>query len=102
MDAHLNHFIDSISAFQAFAHSTIPKDTHKFIELPSPPTDKLTVVFDLDETLIHTQVMNWDTTEEEVGWGKTLEISTDNGNYRVNLKIRPHVAEVLKRLKEKF
>lgn len=102
MDAHLNHFIDSISVFQSFAHSTVPKDTHKLIELPSPPTDKLTVVFDLDETLIHTQVINWDTTEEEVGWGKTVEINTDNGDYRVNLKMRPHVVEVLKRLKEKF
>lgn len=71
MDAHLNHFIDSISAFQAFAHSTVPKDIHKLVELPAP-TDKLTVLFDLDETLVHTQVINWDTTEEEVGWGKTV------------------------------
>jgi hypothetical protein len=102
VDAHLNHFIDSVSVFQAFAHSAVPKDTHRLIELPPAPSDKLTVVFDLDETLIHTQVMDWDTSEEEVGWGKTVEVSTDNGDYCVNLKLRPHVMEVLLRLKEKF
>lgn len=101
MDAHLNHFIDSLSAFQAFAHSIVPKDAHRLIELPPAPSDKLTVIFDLDETLIHTQVMNWDTSEE-LGWGKTVEVNTDNGDYCVNLKLRPHVVEVLMRLKEKF
>jgi TFIIF-interacting CTD phosphatase-like protein len=35
-------------------------------------------------------------------WGKTIDVCTDNGDYRINLKIRPHVIEVLKRLKEKF
>jgi CTD small phosphatase-like protein 2 len=35
-------------------------------------------------------------------WGKTIDIETENGDYRINLKIRPHAIEVLKRLKEKF
>ena len=101
VNPHLNHFIDSVSAFQTFAHTPVPKEVPKTVELPPQGDKKITIVFDLDETLIHTQVMGWDTKSEDMGWGKTLEICTENGDYRINLKIRPHVVEMLKRLREK-
>jgi hypothetical protein len=33
-------------------------------------------VFDLDETLIHTQVINWDTNKDDLGWGKNIEVAS--------------------------
>ena len=88
-DQYLNHFLDSLSVFQSFAYASIPKE-NKCIELPSSKDSKITLIFDLDETLIHTQVMNWDDKDGDMGWGKTVQINTDNGDYRINLKVRPH------------
>jgi len=70
-DQYLNHLLDSLSVFQSFAHATIPKES-KCIDLPSSKDGKITLIFDLDETLIHTQVMSWDNPNEDMGWGKTI------------------------------
>lgn len=99
---HLEHFLDSITTFQMLVNVCVPREPAKPFTVPGDPQGKMTLVFDLDETLVHSQVMNWNTEEKEMGWGKAIEVTTDLGEYRINLKIRPHAQEVLKRLKEKF
>ena len=59
-------------------------------------------MFDLDETLIHTQILEHHLTAEDIGWGKTVHIENEDDRYQVNLKVRPHAVEVLQRLSEKF
>lgn len=57
MDNHLEHFMDSISAFEMNPYLSLPKEVTKAIDLPISD-GKVTIVFDLDETLVHTQVVN--------------------------------------------
>jgi hypothetical protein len=47
-----------MSVFQSYSHSRPPPEANKNIELP-PATDKITLIFDLDETLIHTEMVDW-------------------------------------------
>ena len=101
MDAHLTHFMESGDTFKLFSCSYLPLKPHKTVQLP-PPTHPLTLVFDLDETLIHAKILDWDTPKEELAWGHTVNIQTEECKYQVNLKIRPHAREVLQRLSQKF
>jgi CTD small phosphatase-like protein 2 len=102
MDAHLTHFMESISAFQLFSCSYLPPQPHKVAELPPISPAKITLVFDLDETLVHSQPLDWQLSPEDIGWGQTVDVVTEEGKYQVNLKIRPHAVEVLRRLKKTF
>jgi len=46
-----------------FSQVSLPKEPTKINTLPPAQSDKITLLFDLDETLIHTQIINWDTDE---------------------------------------
>ena len=94
--------MESISAFRQFNCSYLPQKPHKTIELPKQNQERLTVVFDLDETLVHAQVMDWNLRVEDLGEGKVVDIEHEDGRYQVHLKIRPFAAEVLRRLSQKF
>ena len=58
MDAYLTHFMESISVFKMFGCSYLPQNPHKIIQLPEISKDKITLVFDMDETLMHSQVLH--------------------------------------------
>ena len=58
MDGHLTHFMESISAFKMFGCSYLPEKPHRIVNLPEISKDKITLVFDMDETLIHSQVLH--------------------------------------------
>ena len=76
MDSHLTHFMESISTFKMFGCSYLPVKPHKVVELPEVSKDKITLVFDLDETLIHSQILDWHIKVEELGAGKFIDIVT--------------------------
>ena len=59
MDPHLTHFMESISTFKMFSCSYLPQKPHKVVELPPLSDNKITLVFDLDETLVHSQILHW-------------------------------------------
>ena len=49
MDAHLTHFMESISSFKLFGCSYLPVKPHKIVELPKKDeSKKITLVFDMD------------------------------------------------------
>jgi hypothetical protein len=81
--------MDSISAFEVNMHLGIPKFVPKPFDLPDSG-GKITILFDLDETLLHTQVTYECNSVNSGDWGSAIEICTENGDYFVNLKIRPH------------
>lgn len=64
MDAHLTHLMQSVETFKMFSCSYLPSKPHKIVQLPPIPDNKITIVFDLDETLVHSQAVDW-TTEGE-------------------------------------
>ena len=74
MDAHLTHFMETISTFKMFTCSYLPQKPHKSVELKELAKDKITIVFDLDETLVHAQVMDWHLRAEDLGEGKVVNI----------------------------
>ena len=76
MDSHLTHFMESISTFKMFGCSYLPVKPHKVVDLPEISNDKITLVFDLDETLVHSQPLDWHTKVEELGEGKFINITT--------------------------
>lgn len=97
IDPHLKTLMESLSAFQMYAHLPLPPLPRQ-PALPAP-TGKPTLLLDLDETLLHSQVLK---EGEEPDWGVKMQIGCEQGSYHISLKIRPHAQEVLARLKEHY
>lgn len=90
--AHQHQFelYKELHKIQTWSHLPIPAGCNVVLPLPTKPR---TLIFDLDETLVHRQAP--DTACETI-----LTVEAKNGNYLVGLSIRPYVGQILAELEK--
>lgn len=70
MNAVLSHFIATVNTFITFKQLKVPSEANLTIELPAKCDDRITLLFDLDETIVHCQSVA--KTSNQEGQGERL------------------------------
>lgn len=99
------HFIQTIQCLKFCETLMPPSDSDlrkKMVDFPKKQQHRYhkTLVFDLDETLIHCNTQNG---EEKLKGDKIIEIKFPNNDIvKASINVRPHAKEILKNLSKFF
>lgn len=94
---HFKQCVQSLGLLRKIAKSKNPIPKEKLVELAPLPSKKKTIIFDLDETLIHCNE------DQASSYDVKVPVHFPTGEFiEAGINIRPHAKEILQELSEEF